>query len=122
ARNAAFPLLSEGTNCRTVAIAAVSAGMRAAKPVGGAVGSTSDPSDKPPLQAFTGDISPTPISVFYKAALAAVAFAMMLLPAVYLAIIVLIAWGVAYHLQHNVELFEHGVFARIMGYLGPAVV
>jgi Zn-dependent protease with chaperone function len=95
--------------------------MRAAKPVGGAVGSTSDPSDKLPLQAFTGDISPTHISLFYKAGLAAVAFAMVLLPMVYLATIVLIAWGVAYHLEHNVEFFEDGLFTFLIGYLGPAV-
>src|SRR5205823_174709 len=79
-----------------------------------------DLNDESPLQAFTADIRPARVSLFYRVGLAAVAFAMVLLPMIYFAVIALTAWGIAYHLEHNVEFLDHGGFSAIIGYLGPA--
>ena len=57
-----------------------------------------------PLEAFTGVIVPAKTGSLYNAGLAVVAFAMVLLPSLYIALIVLAAWGVFYHLTNNTWL------------------
>jgi Zn-dependent protease with chaperone function len=76
-----------------------------------------------PLDAFTADIRPPRLSPFYTFGLAVVAFAMVLLPAIYLALIALAGWGVLYHLTHNGWLLSGsgGGIGRLIVYLGPAV-
>jgi hypothetical protein len=59
------------------------------------------PSDVSPLAAFTGDINRTKLSLFYTIGLAVVAFAMVFLPAVYIALIALTAWGVLYQKRRS---------------------
>ena len=78
-----------------------------------------------PIDAFTADISRTRLSPFYTMGLAVVAFAMVLLPAIYIALIALTGWGVLYHLAHNTwiligESGQRGLW-RLLMYLGPAV-
>jgi len=80
--------------------------------------------DKSVLDAFTADIKPTRVSLLYKAGLAVVAFAMVLLPAIYLALIALATWLVYFHLVHNTWLLTgrgSGLW-RFIIYAGPAVV
>lgn len=76
-----------------------------------------------PLEAFTADISRTKLSLFYSIGLAVVAFAMVLLPAVYIALIALTGWGVLYHLTHNSGIMagSGSGLGRLIIYLGPAV-
>jgi Zn-dependent protease with chaperone function len=81
--------------------------------------------DASPLEAFTGSIAPTKTGFLYKAGLAVVAFAMVLLPLVYVALIGLTAWAVLMHLTHDTWLFEggsgRGTLVQLILYLGPAV-
>ena len=76
-----------------------------------------------PLEAFTADIHPTKPSLLYTLGLAIVAFAMVLLPAIYLALIVLTGWGVLYHLTHNGWIMSGsgGGLGKLILYVGPAV-
>jgi len=76
-----------------------------------------------PLEAFTADIRRPRLSPLYTIGLAVVAFAMVLLPAIYLALIVLTGWGVLYHLTHNGWIMSGsgGGFIKLILYLGPAV-
>ncbi len=78
-----------------------------------------------PLEAFTGTIARTKTGPLYRVGLAVVAFAMVLLPLIYLALIALTAWVVFLHLTKDTWLLEHGsgrgtIFILIM-YFGPAV-
>ena len=57
-----------------------------------------------PFDAFTGVIVPARAGFLYNAGLAIVAFAMVLLPAIYIALIGLTALGVYYHLTHDAWL------------------
>src|SRR5437899_294672 len=78
-----------------------------------------------PLDAFRGTIERTKTGPLYKAGLAVVAFAMVLLPLIYLALIALTAWGVVLHLKNDTSIVEgasgRGGFLRLILYLGPAV-
>jgi Zn-dependent protease with chaperone function len=77
------------------------------------------------MEAFTGTITRTRTGPLYSAGLAIVAFAMVLLPALYLALIALTAWGVFWHLANDTWIFSggsgRGGFVRLILYLGPAV-
>ena len=79
-----------------------------------------------PLEAFTGVIVPTKTGLLYRAGLAVVAFAMVLLPLIYIGLIVLAAWAVMLHLTHDTWIFAgaagRGGIMRLILYLGPAVV
>ena len=79
-----------------------------------------------PLDAFSGPITPTETGVLYKAGLAIVAFTMVLLPVIYMALIALTAWLVVLHLRNDIWIFEGGSgrqgLLRLILYLGPAVV
>lgn len=74
-----------------------------------------------PLAAFDGTIVPNQTGVLYRAGLALVAFAMVLLPIVYLALIGLTAWGVYYHLTHNTWIMSKGSLFLTLAYATPAV-
>jgi Zn-dependent protease with chaperone function len=82
-------------------------------------------SESSPLETFHGDIMPASPGFLYKVGLAVVAFAMVLLPAIYIALVALTTWGVVYHLTHDLWLFEgssgRGAIGRLIAYLGPAV-
>ena len=75
-----------------------------------------------PLRAFTGVIVPARTGLLYKAGLALVAFAMVLLPTIYFGLILLVAWGVFYHLTNDTWIVSSGsgLLFRLVGYLGPA--
>ena len=55
--------------------------------------------------------------------LAVVALAMVLLPAIYVALIVLTGWGILYHLTHDIWILSGsgGGVGRLILYLGPAI-
>ncbi len=75
------------------------------------------------LEAFTATISRPRISWLYTIGLAIVAFAMVLLPAIYIALIALAGWGVLYHLTQDTWIFNGsgGMVFRMILYAGPAV-
>jgi Zn-dependent protease with chaperone function len=77
-----------------------------------------------PLEAFSADIRRPQLSPLYTIGLAVVAFAMVLLPAIYIALIVLTGWGVLYHLTHNTWIMtgQGNGLGRLLLYLGPAVI
>ena len=77
-----------------------------------------------PLAAFSADIHRPRLSPLYTVGLAVVAFAMVLLPAIYLALIGLTGWGVFYHLSHNTWIMtgQGNGLGRLLLYLGPAVI
>ncbi len=78
-----------------------------------------------PLDAFSGPIHRTQTGLLYSAGLAIVAFAMVLLPLIYIALIALTAWAVLLHLKYDTWIFDgasgRGGIYRLLLYLGPAV-
>ncbi|MEN9678219.1 MAG: Protease HtpX [Verrucomicrobiota bacterium] len=78
-----------------------------------------------PLDAFGGTIAPTRTGPLYTAGLAVVAFAMVLLPLIYLALIGVTVWAVVLHLINDTWLFNQrsgrGGFIALLLYLGPAL-
>ncbi|HWF20380.1 MAG TPA: M48 family metallopeptidase, partial [Verrucomicrobiae bacterium] len=70
-----------------------------------------------PLDSFTGIITPQPVSPLYKIGLAVVAFAMVLLPAVYGFFILLAGWTVVLLVKND---FSDGGTGKLTFYLGPA--
>lgn len=81
-------------------------------------------SNESPLTAFTADIQPPKLSPLYTVGLAVVAFAMVLLPAIYIALILLTGWGVLYYLTHGGWIMgggSSGGIVRLIVYLGPPV-
>ena len=90
-------------------------------PVGGAtVGQTISPVD-----VFSGAIVRSRTRPLYIVGLAIVVFAMVLLPLVYVALILLAAWLVLLHLAKDTWIFDggsgSGTIYRLIFYLGPAV-
>ncbi len=77
------------------------------------------------LAAFTGTIVQTKTTPLYRVGLAVVAFAMVLLPLIYLALIALTAWLVVLHLKNDTWILSsaHGRsgLMQLVAYLGPAV-
>src|SRR5262245_7724918 len=95
---------------------------------GASFGSAMMPKEVPPLRAadsplaaFDGIIVPNRTGTLYNAGLAFVAFAMVLLPVIYLALIGLTGWIFWYHLAHNAWIMSETSVYRLMAYLGPAV-
>ena len=84
-----------------------------------------DQRSESPLDAFSGKIAPTRTGPLYTAGLAVVAFAMVLLPLIYLALIGVTAWAVVLHLINDTWLFNQrsgrGGFIALLLYLGPAL-
>ncbi len=88
-----------------------------------------DPGNPPPMDPdarwFTAPIAPAPVSRRYRAALALVAVAMVLLPLVYLVIVVAAGGLVVWHAVHNVGILTEGRGAglgRLLLYGGPIIV
>lgn len=79
------------------------------------------PAADSPLAAFDGTLVPNRTGVLYRAGLALVTFAMVLLPIIYLALIGLTAWGVYYHLAHNTWILSKGSLFLSISYATPAV-
>src|SRR4051812_37068095 len=75
------------------------------------------------LEAFNGDIEPSELSLLYKAGVGCAAFAMILLPGIYLGVIGVAAYGVFWHLTQNAYFLHGGAgFARLVAYFGPAFI
>jgi len=78
-----------------------------------------------PLDAFHGSFAPAKPGLLYRVGLGVVAFAMVLLPAIYMGLIALTVWAVFYHLRNNTGILEggsgRGSFLLMILYLGPAV-
>ena len=68
------------------------------------------------MEAFSGVIVLAKTGLLYKMGLAVVAFAMVLLPAIYVGLIVLAAWGLFNHLTKNAWLIGLGG-----GFYGPII-
>ena len=79
-----------------------------------------------PMEAFSGAIARTKTGPLYVAGLAIVAFAMVLLPLIYLALIAFTGWAVFLHLKNDTWIFDgpsgRGGFSQFLLYLSPAVV
>ena len=75
-------------------------------------------------QAVTFPVEPIELSPLYRVGLVIVAFAMLLLPLVYLALVAAVGYGVWYHTMNNytVILSSGGGIGRVVAYVGPIVV
>jgi len=78
----------------------------------------------PILQAFQGDLPRVPVSPLYNLGLTLVAFAMLLLPLIYLGLITGIVYLLYYHATESIELLQRLTSGRvaIFVYLAPMVV
>ena len=78
------------------------------------------PSAPSPLRGFAGTTRRRP-SVRYQLGLAVVAFVMVLLPAIYVGLILLVGWGVWYHATNDFFLLQGtgGSWFRLLLYFGP---
>ena len=78
-----------------------------------------------PLNAFSGGITRPKTGMLYRAGLSIVAFAMVLLPLIYVALIALAAWGVLLHLRYDTWIFERATgrsaLIQPIVYVAPAV-
>jgi len=89
----------------------------------GAVGTQPEGS---PLGAFSGSIERTKTGPLYSAGLAVVAFAMVLLPLIYMGLIVFVVWVVVLHLRYDTGMLQsestRAGFWQFALYMSPAVV
>src|SRR5579884_2695577 len=88
------------------------------------IANSSEQKSSSPLDAFTGTIIPQPVSPLYKIVLAVVAFAMVLLPAIYILLIALVSWLVFFHATHDIEILgagSGGATVKLIVYLGPLI-
>ncbi len=76
-----------------------------------------------PLHGFAGVVTPSRPSVAYQLGLAVVAFVMVLLPAIYVGLILLAAWGVWYHATNAFFVLQgaRGSWFTLLFYIGPIV-
>ena len=79
---------------------------------------------EPILNAFQGNIPPVKTSFFYKLGLMFVAFAMILLPLLYLALIGGVSYGVYWHSVYNVDILHTVRPARmaVLLYTTPLII
>ena len=77
------------------------------------------------LGAFQGDIRRVRVPLMYRMGILLTAVVMIILPAVYVAVIAAAAWAVYYHAANHTEILEMGTGrARIMAlglYVGPII-
>jgi Zn-dependent protease with chaperone function len=77
---------------------------------------------------FEQPIEPVRVSILYRLALFLVAAAMVLLPLIYLALIVLVGWGLFWHAAENVTIFKAmsggrgSIQVATFAYLTPLIV
>ena len=78
----------------------------------------------PILQAFQGDLPRVPVSPLYNLGLTLVAFAMLLLPLIYLGLISGVVYLLYYHATESIGLLQRVSSGRLalFAYLGPMVV
>ena len=78
----------------------------------------------PILQAFQGDLPRVPVSPLYNLGLTLVAFAMLVLPLIYLGLITGVVYLLYYHATEGIELLQRLTGGRValFGYLAPMVV
>ena len=77
----------------------------------------------PILKAFQGDLPRVPVSALYRLGLCLVAFAMLLLPLVYLGLIGGVCYFLYMHATESVTLFNSlGGRAALFAYIGPLMV
>ncbi|MCG6916412.1 MAG: M48 family metallopeptidase [Deltaproteobacteria bacterium] len=78
----------------------------------------------PVLQAFQGDLPRVPVSTLYNLGLTLVAFAMLLLPLIYLGLITGVAYLLYYHATESIELLHRlsSVTMALFTCLAPVVV
>jgi len=78
----------------------------------------------PILQAFQGDLPRVPVSPLYNLGLTLVAFAMLLLPLIYLGLISGVVYLLYYHATESIGLLQRVSSGRValFAYLGPMVV
>ena len=78
----------------------------------------------PVLQAFQGDLPRVPVSTLYNLGLTLVAFAMLLLPLIYLGLITGVAYFLYYHATESIDLLQRLSSGRValFTYLAPMVV
>jgi Zn-dependent protease with chaperone function len=78
----------------------------------------------PIMQAFQGHLPRVPVSPLYNLGLILVAFAMLLLPLIYLGLITGVAYLLYYHATESIELFQNFSSSRaaLFTYLAPMVV
>ncbi len=76
------------------------------------------------VEPFQAGIDPVRVSVLYRMGLLIVTVAMVLLPVVYVGFIVLLGWGLWYHVSENITIFEGsgGTRIRFFVYVTPIVV
>ena len=76
------------------------------------------------LAALKGKIEPVRMSLMYRLAAVLVAVAMLILPAIYFALIFLVGFGVYWHAAHDVKIFDSsaGFYVQIFLYVTPIVV
>lgn len=83
------------------------------------------PPSRSPANAFSGTIERTRIPLHYQIGLACVAFAMVLLPLVYVALVYFMAKLVWWHLTNDTGIFTHthgrAIIWALLFYLGPAI-
>ncbi|MGC4118552.1 MAG: M48 family metallopeptidase [Myxococcales bacterium] len=73
------------------------------------------------LGALDGHVEPVRVPALYRVGLFLVALAMVALPLVYVAVIVLVSWLVYLHAVHNTDLLGSSLFSSI-AYGGPLVI
>ncbi|MCO6456265.1 MAG: M48 family metalloprotease [Pirellulaceae bacterium] len=78
------------------------------------------PSPQELLAPLDTPIAPVKLTVLYRIGVVFVAALMVLLPLLYIALIGLVVWGIAWHLRHNAWLLEGP--GGLLYYLAPAVL
>src|SRR5262249_55138977 len=75
------------------------------------------------LEAFDGEVAPVRTTPGYRVALAFVAVAMLLLPALYLALIAAVGFALFYHATENLTEVARArsVWAIVLAYCGPLI-
>jgi Zn-dependent protease with chaperone function len=77
------------------------------------------------LAPFHVSVAPTPVTLWYRLGLLAVAVVMVLLPLLYLALIALLGYGVWYHATHHASILTSAQGrgrAAFVSYFGPIVM
>lgn len=76
------------------------------------------------LEAFQGEIQPIRMKAVYGVGVFLLAIAMLVLPAIYLALVGAVAYLVYFHATHNLSAIAglHSTWALLFLYLGPLVV
>ena len=80
------------------------------------------PNDDEKVTSTTTDLIPHPISFAYRAGLLGVVLGLLALPLIYFGLVAAIAFGVWFHLTHNLALFEVAGLWGLVAYIIPCIV